>query len=210
MAEERAAMRNKIGTACMVLGTVLILAALFLFIRNQIEARQAQISVGNILPQVVQYIENGDGDLENQSESLNDSDSDDSMMTEVEIDGYNYIGYLSIPALELELPVMSQWDYDRLKMAPCRYSGSTKTDDLVVAAHNYIRHFGALSKLLPGDMIYFIDMDGVQFSYEVIEVDTLSPTAVEEMTSGEYDLTLFTCTYGGRSRVTVRCEQVMD
>jgi len=38
--------------------------------------------------------------------------------------------------------------------------------------------------------------------------EVLLPTAVEEMTAGEWDLTLFTCTLGGRSRVTVRCELV--
>lgn len=28
------------------------------------------------------------------------------------------------------------------------------------------------------------------------------------MTSGDYPLTLFTCTYGGKSRITVRCDAV--
>lgn len=194
----------------MVLGTVLILAALSLFILNQIEARQAQASAENILPQVVQYIENEDGNSENQSESLTDSDSDDSRMTEVEIDGCNYIGYLSIPVLDLDLPVISQWDYDHLKIAPCRYAGSVKTDDLVIAAHNYTRHFGALSRLSPGDKIYFVDMDGIRSDYEVAEIDTLSSADVEEMVGSDYDLTLFTCTYGGQSRVTVRCGYVED
>ena len=35
--------------------------------------------------------------------------------------------------------------------------------------------------------------------------ETLPETAVEEMRAGEWDLTLFTCTYDGRARVTVRC-----
>jgi hypothetical protein len=30
------------------------------------------------------------------------------------------------------------------------------------------------------------------------------------MTDGEYDLTLFTCTYGGKSRVTVRCMEASE
>lgn len=33
-------------------------------------------------------------------------------------------------------------------------------------------------------------------------------TAGKEMTSGKWDLTLFTCTAGGRKQVTVRCERV--
>jgi len=41
-------------------------------------------------------------------------------------------------------------------------------------------------------------------------VETLQPTAVEEMCSGDWDLTLFTCTLGGKFRVTVRCDRVEE
>ena len=51
-------------------------------------------------------------------------------------------------------------------------------------------------------------MNGAVTSYEVVEVDILNPTAIEEMTDSGFDLTLFTCTYGGQSRVTVRCNTV--
>ena len=40
-----------------------------------------------------------------------------------------------------------------------------------------------------------------------MEIETLKPRAIEEMDSGEWDLTLFTCTIGGSYRVTVRCEK---
>lgn len=194
-------MKNKLGTLCMILGTVLILAALSLFLWNRREADQAAEAVETILPQVVERI------AETAAEAPAPPDPFDPTMTETEIDGYLYIGYLSIPALGLELPVMSDWDYTRLTIAPCRYSGSTKTDDLVIAAHNYARHFGGLSGLSGGEEVYFVDMDNVVSSYTVVCVEILSPTAVEEMTNGEYDLSLYTCTYGGRSRVTVRCDR---
>ena len=185
----------------MILGTVLIVAALSLFLWNRREAEQAAEAVETILPRVVEQI------AETAAEAPAPPDPFDPTMTETEIDGYLYIGYLSIPALGLELPVMSDWDYTRLTIAPCRYSGSTKTDDLVIAAHNYARHFGGLSGLSGGEEIYFVDMDNVVSSYTVVCVEILSPTAVEEMTNGEYDLSLYTCTYGGRSRVTVRCDR---
>ena len=98
--------------------------------------------------------------------------------------------------------------YPQLRIAPCRYYGSTKTGDLVIAAHNYSRHFGNIRNLSAGDEVYFTDMDGEITAYEVAEVDTLNPTDVEEMTDSGYALTLFTCTYGGQSRVTVRCNAV--
>lgn len=126
------------------------------------------------------------------------------------INGYDYIGVLSIPALKLELPVMSTWDYTRLRIAPCRYTGSVYQDNMTLCAHNYASHFGKLKELRLGDSITFTDVEGTVFSYTVRELETLSPTAVEEMTEGDWDLTLFTCTIGGATRVTVRCDRTEE
>lgn len=196
-------MKRKIGSIFTLLGTFLVLAALSLLLWNLWEDQQAGISVEQILPQVVDRIE-----AAHEEQAAPESGSPDSChaeMKEVEIDGYGYIGYVSIPSLALELPVMSSWSYPQLKLSPCRYFGSTKTDNLVIAAHNYTRHFGNLKNLSVGDAVYFTDMDGVISAYTVAEIDILSPTAIEEMTDSGYALTLFTCTYGGQSRVTVRC-----
>lgn len=193
---------RRIGTACMLLGTALILAALSLFLWNRREEAQAEQAVEQVLPQLIAQLEAPE---ETQAGAPLYPNLYDPAMTEVEIDGYAYIGYLSIPSLELELPVMAQWDYERLKIAPCRYTGSAKTDDLVIAAHNYTKHFGLLQKLTAGDLVFFTDMDGIVSCYEAVSVEVLAPTDVEEMTAGEYDLTLFTCTYGGQSRLALRC-----
>ena len=45
---------------------------------------------------------------------------------------------------------------------------------------------------------------------EMSEIQILQPGDVEEMLSGGWALTLFTCTLGGRTRVTVRCEEAAD
>ena len=129
-------------------------------------------------------------------------------MPAAKIDSDLYIGILEIPALDLELPIMSSWSYPKLKVAPCRYTGSAYTKDLVIAAHNYKSHFGRLGNLALGDRITFTDVDGNVFTYEVAAQETLMPTAIREMTSGEWALTLFTCTVGGSYRVAVRCDLV--
>ncbi len=182
--------KNKIGTAFICAGIILLTAALTLFLFNQDEAYKAERASQEILSQM-----HFDGT----------PDPYNNEMTVVEIEDNGYIGYLSIPELNINLPVMSEWNYESLKTAPCRYYGSTKTNDLVIAAHNYFSHFGKISKLKPGDEISFTDMDGIVTDYQVKAIDILSPAAVEEMTNGEYDLTLFTCTYGAQSRVAVRC-----
>lgn len=214
-------MKRKFGVFCMILGAALIIAALSLFIHNEKEAAEAQRSTVNLLPQLIQAIEEQREDAEAEMEHeetevippniegmpVDFLDPSVFEMTEAVIDGYAYIGYLSIPALGLELPVMADWDYKRLNMAPCRYVGTTRGDNLVIMAHNYAYHFGRLSELSEGDSVVFVDMDGITTQYEVVARDILAPTAVEEMTSGDYDLTLFTCTYGGASRVTVYCDR---
>lgn len=210
-------MRNKFGILFMILGAALVLSALALFLYNQKEAADAEQASVNLLPQLMDQIQVQREAAASEEETLpviipgtpvEFLDPSVFEMTEVEIDGYGYIGYLSIPELGIDLPVMGDWDYSRLKIAPCRYTGSTKSDDLVIMAHNYARHFGALSDLREGDLVTFTDMDGILHQYEVAARDVLAPTAVEEMTGGAFDLTLFTCTYGGASRVTVYCDRM--
>lgn len=192
----------------MLSGAVLLLASLSLLLWNLREDRQAGRVVEKILPQVMGQIKAPSADKRKDAVDTLYPDPYDPAMTEVEIDGYAYVGYLSVPSIGLEVPVMSEWDYTRLKLSPCRYSGSTKTCGFVICAHNYTRHFGPIKDLLPGDEVYFTDMDGAVWRYEVAVTDILPPTDIEDMTAGDYDLTLFTCTYGGQSRVTVRCESV--
>ena len=204
-------MRNKIGMLCMFLGTALLVGALSLFMMNQEESIQAGSTAASAMPQLVEEIQSA----REQSEMIKEMTNvpvellteEEKKMTEIVIDGYAYIGYLSFPVLDLELPIMADWDYTRLRISPCRYYGTVRGEDLVLMAHNYVSHFGRLSELTEGDSVSFTDMDGVTTCYEVVGRDVLAPYAVEEMVAGDYDLTLFTCTYGGASRVTVYCDR---
>ncbi len=126
----------------------------------------------------------------------------------VEIDGYSYLGVLRIPALGLELPVMAEWsgDYEALKVSPVRQFGSVASGSLVIAGHNYTSHFGGLLHLAAGDEVTFTAVSGKVLRYEVESVETVAPESVDYVRSLE-GLTLYTCTYGGQSRVVVHCRQ---
>ena len=126
------------------------------------------------------------------------------------VDNREYIGILDIPSLNLSLPVMSDWSYPDLQISPCRYVGSAYMDNMVIAAHNYQTHFGRLKELNAGDEIIFTDVDGNVFRYVVAYQEQLQKTDVEEMQTGDWDLTLFTCTVGGAMRVTIRCDRVEE
>ncbi|MBQ5950696.1 MAG: sortase [Lachnospiraceae bacterium] len=123
---------------------------------------------------------------------------------------YDYLAVLSIPSIGLEYPVMDTWDMKRLKVNPCRYSGTAYRGNMVICAHNTRSHFEGLKRLSIGDAVSLTDMDGNVFRYRVGEITVLQPTDVEEMTESGWDLTLFTCTLRGQARLTVRCEKLKD
>ena len=210
-------MRNKIGILLMLIGTAFICGALYLFLHNNQEDRTAEAYVQNLMPVIYQEIHTTREEINTvpvitQSENLENKPielltPEDLTMTEKEIDGYFYIGYLEIPELDLILPVMSDWSMNKLRVSPCRFSGTVLGEDLVIMAHNYKSHFGRLSKLSMGSQVIFTDMDGKVWEYEVVATDILPAEAVEEMISGEYDLTLFTCAPNRTHRVTIRCDK---
>ena len=198
------------GTAWIHVGLLLIAAALFLSAYNEMASHEARNSAQQVIEQLCQTLptESTAGtEAPAVPEYLLDAGREMPVQT---INGRDYIGVLSIPSLELELPVISQWDYPALKVAPCRYSGSLYQDNLIICAHNYASHFGKLKTLQPGDTVQFTDMDENVVTFRMVERETLGPTDVEGMEAGDWDLTLFTCTVGGQTRVTIRFEREKD
>ena len=199
-------MRKKLAKIMLITGIVCVLAALSLFIYNKVVSDNA----AKFAEEVVTELQESAYSEEDREEKKPDDDSDElyEAPDTLTVKEYEFIGYLSIPALRLNLPVMAEWSYENLNVSPCRYSGSPATDDFVIAAHNYSSHFGFISSLSIGDTVSFTDVHAKQIDYKVELIDTLSPTAVEDMTAGEYDLTLFTCTYSGQAHVTVRLNRI--
>jgi len=135
-------------------------------------------------------------------------------MPTVTIDGYDYIGSLTVPSLALELPVMADWDYERLKISPCVFSRNYFSDDLVICGHNFPSHFSPLWEIPMGEEVLFTTSDGTVYRYVVSNRETVKPDDVSTMTTnahsaipgtGDWDLTLFTCNLGGQTRCAVRC-----
>ena len=194
-------MRKKIGISCIVLGLACLLVAVGFVLYNNREAKQGETAAQTILQAVQENIV----EAEQLPEETAVAETEPTEMLTVPVGDYESLGILSIPVLELELPVLTDWSYAKLKYAPCHYSGSYLEKDFVIAAHNFPAHFGKLSQLHPGDLVLFTDVTGTVRCYEVVLLETLAPTAIEEMISSGFDLSLYTCTPGGSSRVTVRC-----
>lgn len=201
------------------MGAVLIIAALLLLFFNMREDAQAGEQSEQVLSEIQSAVEkkkyetkefDGTAPSASEPEATEETEPLDPEMPIVEINGYGYIGYVTIPDLQLELPVMSEWDYYRLEVAPCRHFGSSRTDDLVIAAHNYKSHFGSLSSLEEGAEILFTDMDGIENRYELKKMEVLSADSVDAVQNSGYDLVLYTCSPGGVTRVAAFCDRVTE
>ena len=194
--------RGKLARVLIIIGIAFIIAAAILAAYNLAVDLRAGSKSSSVLSEMQSQIVTDDDNAKDWQVNPNIE------MPTIKIDGREYIGVLKLPTLGLTLPVASEWSYEALYTSPCRYSGSAYLNNMVIAAHSYRKHFGTLQNISIGDAVTFIDAKGNEFNYEVADIETLQPTDVKDMTQSDYDLTLFTCTYGGQSRVTVRCNIV--
>lgn len=179
----------------MIFGGLLILSGLLLLGYNYQLERAAEKASRAALLAIQQKMEQNRDTAGNESQSIQ----------QTEPEAAQYIGILTIPSLDLMLPVQEDWSYKKLRNTPCVYSGSIQDGGLVILAHNYRQHFGSIAHLRQGDEVKLTDTAGKEFYYLVEEVLVLDDANVDEMTDSGYDLSLFTCTYNGSARITVRC-----
>ncbi len=196
-------MKSKKGIVFIMIGLLLIVVALSLAVYNLWDSDRAEKVALNTVSEIEKVIP------DNPNNEISPVDYPDMKMPITEVDGYDYVGILEIPELNLKLPVMEDWDYNKLNISPCCFYGSVYKDDLVIAAHNYYSHFGGLGQLSIGSEIIFTDIYGYKYNYSVIWTEIIHPDAIDQMieekSDDQWDLTLFTCTISGGSRFTVRC-----
>lgn len=207
-------LKKRVGSVFVVIGAVLLAAALLLFLYNQYEDKQAGEAAGAALSEMQAQINEyypGRLDLEGDTSSTEATAETIPEPTELEvvnIGGNDYIGYLSIPYFELELPIMDDWSEEKLQVAPCLQFGSPLTNDAVIAGHNFKQHFRMLHDIEVGEYLTFTTMSGYVIEYGVVNVQIIDPTNVDFVKDSEYDMILYTCTSGGQARVVVCCDRL--
>ena len=181
-----------------ITGIILLFGAFGLTIHNYYEDYQAKNNAADAVQKLAHVMKRENTGL------LYKMNPDIEMATKT-INGIKYIGVLEVPKLSLQLPVMSHWSPDGLKIAPGRYKGSVYKRNIIIAGHNYRSHFSRLKTLDIGSKIWFIDLEGNRFEYKVSDIEIIKGTDVKQMEKGKWDMTLFTCTYGGQNRMALRC-----
>lgn len=191
---------NKFSKYLIILGILCVLLSITLYIKNKYQ----ELDTGKKSKEILDIIET----------KINVSDKEE-IKTNTEdlvlnISGYDYIGVISIPSLNIKLPIMRETDYDRLAISPCKYYGNITTNDLVLCAHDYVNQFGKISNLKEDDIVIITDVLGNNYVYKVVLTEELNPTDITNMIDSPFDLTLYTCSYGALKRITVRCNRIYD
>lgn len=194
--------KQKRGALLVLMGLSMVFAAMFLHIVEQRQDRQAGENAAVLLRQ----LELSRMSVPAAPEMVHpeESASEVGAMPEKEYLGYAMIGTLRIPSLGMELPILRDWSYELLNVAPCRYSGSAPEENMILMGHNYKSHFTPLHNIAVGAEVTFEDVNGFLYRYCVEEITYLHKTEGEALPSDD-PLTLFTCTSGGQNRIVVRC-----
>lgn len=128
---------------------------------------------------------------------------------------YTYESVLSIPSIGIEYPVLSDTDDDLLKISLNKFWGGSPNSvgNYCIVGHNYRsgKMFGKLSMLSNGDTVNLTDLSGNTLTYSVYNIYVVDPDDVactSQITNGAREMTLITCTNGGKQRLIVKCREV--
>lgn len=211
--------RQKRGCILMLLGLTLILCAVGIHLAEQQQDNRAGESAHILLQQLemsraeVVLPESGegiptDGDLSMLEDGM-DTRPAITKMPEKSFYGYAMIGTIRVASVGIRLPVLSQWSYSLLDVAPCRYSGSVPGGDMIVMGHNYKSHFSPLHYVKEDAEVEFENVNGILSRYRVAEIVVVHKSEKDALES-DYPLTLFTCMPNGRDRLLIRCAEVTE
>ena len=130
--------RNRKGLFSIILGLLLLAAALLLVVYNYYDAYLAELDSEFYKQYLLEDMESYVPDEDLMWDTYLDSQDPDRKMPTIIVGEEEFIGVLEVPLYSLALPVMSECDYRKLKHAPCVYSGTYYRNDLVICAHPHV------------------------------------------------------------------------
>ena len=134
-----------------------------------------------------------------------------------ELKGYEVIGKITIPKLNLDSYILAQTNDKALKVSITKLYGPdiNQMGNLCLAGHNYRNNkmFGGIKKLEENDEIMLTDLYGETTVYKVYQnyqIDPKDVSCLSQDTAGEKELTMITCSPGAIKRVIVKAVEDYD
>lgn len=128
---------------------------------------------------------------------------------------YEIEGTLSIPVIGISYPILTKQSEELLKISLCKYWGPNPNEpgNYCIVGHNYAsgKMFGKLSQVNIGDTVTLKDLSGKVITYSIYNKYPVEPTDVSctsQLTNGNRELTLITCTDYGKRRLVVKAREI--
>ena len=141
--------------------------------------------------------------------------------TKIQMDGYDVIGTVKIPKINIEYPIVSietsnpEETKKPMKFAIVRYWGGNVNDfgNLSIAGHNNYdgTMFGKTKKLEIGDAVELTDLIKQTIRYQIYQKFTTNPNDVSVLQTEDKsvrEVTLITCTNGNKERLILKAKQI--
>lgn len=137
--------------------------------------------------------------------------------------GYKYVvvGTVNIPKINVKYPIFdgetdsAQETEALLKISPTKFWGPEPNEvgNFCIVGHNYRnkKFFSKVPTLTTGDIVEVTDLSGKTINYRVYNKYQVDPTDVScttQLTNGNKEVTLITCTDDSKYRVVVKAREV--
>lgn len=148
--------------------------------------------------------------------TISTNNNTNTINSEVTANGQNYKteAILDYSKLGISYPILSEENEELLKVSLCKYWGPNPNTigNYCIVGHNYKsgKMFGKLSKAEIGDEVKLTDLNGNSVIYAVYNKYVVEPTDVSctsQLTNGQREITLITCTNYGQERLVVKAKE---
>lgn len=134
---------------------------------------------------------------------------------------YTTVAVIEIQKINIIYPVIYSEDTsnktteDLLRLSVVKYWGpeANEQGNFCIVGHNYHnkRFFSKISTLKTGDSIYLTDTNNQTLEYQVYDKHVIEPDDLKcttQITNGQTEITLITCTMTGKQRTVVKARAV--
>lgn len=128
---------------------------------------------------------------------------------------YTIDATLTIPSLGINYPVLTETSEQLLKISLNKFWGPSPNEigNYCIVGHNYTnkKMFGKLAEIKNGDIVEMTDTYGKKVSYSVYNKYVVEPEDVSctsQLTNGNREVTLITCTNHGKQRLVVKAREI--
>lgn len=149
-------------------------------------------------------------EVDNTNNSNNSNSSNGSGKT-IQFQGYNVVGKMEIPAIDLEYHILEKATPSSIEAAlAVQYTanGLNEVGNTLIVGHNYRNgsFFGSNDKLQLGDKVYITDTTGRRIKYNIYNIYETSPEDgdfIMRDTNGKREVSLSTCTDNSKARLII-------